>query len=45
MQCSEAQSKDFKMGIFNIFKELKEDMNKSFNEFSENTVELNNEIL
>ena len=41
---AKAQDKDFKVAIVNIFKDLKEDMNKFLNEDHENTKKQFNEI-
>lgn len=41
---AKAQDKDLKVAIVNIFKDLKEDMNKFLNEDHENTKKQFNEI-
>lgn len=41
---AETQDKDFKIASMTIFKDLKEDMNKSTNEVCANTRRLRNEI-
>lgn len=41
---AKAQDKDFKVAIVNIFKDLKEDMNKFLNEDHKNTKKQFNEI-
>lgn len=40
---AEGQNKDFKMAIVNMFKELKENMNKSINQIYESTMKWDGE--